>query len=41
MTAAAIPFVVMAAGSAVSAGAAVYSGIQQKRAADYNAKMAE
>ena len=41
MTAAAIPAVVMAAGSAVSAGAAVYSGIQQKRAADYNAKMSE
>jgi len=31
----------MAAGATVSAGAAVYSGIQQKRAADYNAKMSE
>ena len=41
MPAAAIPFVVMAVGSAVSAGAAVYSGIQQKKAADYNAKMSE
>jgi hypothetical protein len=41
MTAAAIPAVVMAVGSAVSAGAAVYSGIQQKRASDYNAKMSE
>ena len=41
MPAAAIPYVVMAVGSAVSAGAAVYSGIQQKRAADYNAKMSE
>ena len=41
MTAAAIPLVVMAAGSAVSAGAAVYSGVQQKKAADYNAKMSE
>ena len=39
MPAAAIPLIV--AGTAVSAGAAVYSGIQQKRAADYNAKMAE
>ena len=38
---AAAPFVVMAVGSAVSAGAAVYSGIQQKKAADYNAKMSE
>ena len=35
----AIPLIV--AGTAVSAGAAVYSGIQQKRAADYNAKMSE
>ena len=41
MPAAAIPFVVMAVGSALSAGAAVYSGIQQKKAADYNAKMSE
>ena len=41
MPAAAIPVVVMAVGSAVSAGAAVYSGIQQKKAADYNAKMSE
>jgi len=39
MSAAAIPLIV--AGTAVSAGAAVYSGIQQKRAADYNAKMSE
>ena len=38
---AAAPFVVMAVGSAVSAGAAVYSGIQQKKASDYNAKMSE
>ena len=29
------------AGAAVTAGAAVYSGIQQKKAADYNAKMSE
>ena len=35
----AIPLIV--AGTAVSAGAAVYSGIQQKKAADYNAKMSE
>ena len=41
MTAAAIPAIVMAAGATVSAGAAVYSGIQQKKAADYNAKMSE
>ena len=41
MTAAAIPAVLMAAGATVSAGAAVYSGMQQKRAADYNAKMSE
>ena len=41
MTSVAIPAVVMAVGSAVSAGAAVYSGIQQKKAADYNAKMSE
>jgi len=41
MTAAAIPAVLMAAGATVSAGAAVYSGVQQKRAADYNAKMSE
>ena len=41
MTAAAIPAVLMATGATVSAGAAVYSGIQQKRAADYNAKMSE
>ena len=41
MTAAAIPAVIMAAGATVSAGAAVYSGIQQKKAADYNAKMSE
>lgn len=41
MTAAAIPAIVMAAGATVSAGAAVYSGVQQKRAADYNAKMSE
>ena len=39
MTAAAIPLIV--AGTAVSAGAAAYSGIQQKKAADYNAKMSE
>ena len=39
MSAVAIPLIV--AGTAVSAGAAVYSGIQQKRAADYNAKMSE
>ena len=39
MPAAAIPLIV--AGTAVSAGAAVYSGIQQKKAADYNAKMSE
>ena len=39
MSAAAIPLIV--AGTAVSAGAAVYSGVQQKKAADYNAKMAE
>jgi len=39
MPALAIPLIV--AGTAVSAGAAVYSGIQQKRAADYNAKMSE
>lgn len=39
MSAAAIPLIV--AGTAVSSGAAVYSGIQQKRAADYNAKMSE
>ena len=39
MSAAAIPLIV--AGTAVSAGAAVYSGIQQKKAADYNAKMSE
>ena len=31
----------MVAGTVVSAGAAVYSGIQQKKAADYNAKMSE
>ena len=41
MTAAAIPAIAMAAGATVSAGAAVYSGIQQKKAADYNAKMSE
>ena len=41
MTSAAIPAIVMAAGATVSAGAAVYSGVQQKRAADYNAKMSE
>ena len=41
MTAAAIPAIVMAAGATVSAGAAAYSGIQQKKAADYNAKMSE
>ena len=41
MSAAAIPAIIMAAGATVSAGAAVYSGIQQKRAADYNAKMSE
>lgn len=41
MTAAAIPAVLMAAGATVSAGAAVYSGVQQKKAADYNAKMSE
>ena len=35
----AVPLIV--AGTAVSAGAAVYSGIQQKKAADYNAKMSE
>ena len=29
------------ASAAVTAGAAVYSGIQQKKAADYNAKMSE
>ena len=39
MPAVARPLVV--AGTAVSAGAAVYSGIQQKKAADYNAKMSE
>ena len=39
MPAVAIPLIV--AGTAVSAGAAVYSGIQQKKAADYNAKMSE
>ncbi len=39
MTSLAIPLIV--AGTAVSAGASVYSGIQQKRAADYNAKMSE
>ena len=39
MTSIAIPLIV--AGTAVSAGASVYSGIQQKRAADYNAKMSE
>ena len=39
MSALAIPLIV--AGTAVSAGAAVYSGIQQKKAADYNAKMSE
>ena len=39
MPALAIPLIV--AGTAVSAGAAVYSGIQQKKAADYNAKMSE
>lgn len=41
MSAAAIPAIIMAAGATASAGAAVYSGIQQKRAADYNAKMSE
>ena len=41
MSVAAIPAIVMAAGATVSAGAAVYSGVQQKRAADYNAKMSE
>ena len=39
MPALAIPLIV--AGTVVSAGAAVYSGIQQKKAADYNAKMSE
>ena len=39
--AAAVPAVIMAVGATVSAGAAVYSGIQQKKAADYNAKMSE
>lgn len=39
--AAAVPAIVMAVGATVSAGAAVYSGIQQKKAADYNAKMSE
>ena len=39
MPALAIPLIV--AGTAVSAGAAVYSGVQQKKAADYNAKMSE
>ena len=41
MSAAAIPAIIMAAGATASAGAAVYSGIQQKKAADYNAKMSE
>ena len=41
MPAAAVPAVIMAVGATVSAGAAVYSGIQQKKAADYNAKMSE
>ena len=41
MPAAAIPAIVMAAGATVSAGAAVYSGIQQKKAGEYNAKLAE
>ena len=41
MSVAAIPAIVMAAGATVSAGAAVYSGVQQKKAADYNAKMSE
>ena len=41
MTAAAIPAVLMAAGATVSAGAAVYSGVQQKKAAEYNAKLSE
>ena len=36
---AAIP-IVMAVGAVTSAGAAVYSGQQQKKAADYNAKVA-
>lgn len=40
MPAASVPMIVMAVGSAVSAGAAVYSGQQQKKAADYNAKVA-
>ena len=39
MPALAIPLIV--AGTALSAGAAVYSGVQQKKAADYNAKMSE
>ena len=41
MPAAAIPMIVMAVGAAVSAGAEVYSGQQQKKAADYNAKVSE
>ena len=41
MTAAAIPAVLMATGATVSAGAAVYSGVQQKKAAEYNAKLSE
>ena len=41
MPAAAVQAIVMAVGATVSAGAAVYSGIQQKKAADYNAKMSE
>ena len=36
-----MPLALIVAGTAVSAGASVYSGIQQKKAADYNAKMSE
>lgn len=36
----AVPYI-MAAAAAVSAGAAVYSGVEQSKAASYNRKMAE
>lgn len=38
---AAIPFVVMAVGAAVSAAGTIYSGQQQKKASEYNARVQE
>lgn len=41
IAAAAVPMVLMAAGTAISAGATIYSGIQQNNVAKANAKAAE